>query len=221
VKTLKVQKLRKEIADFVLEADFEVREGERAVIVGRSGSGKTSLLRLISGLETPSDAQSSVSIGGVNILSLPPEKRNIGYVFQDDALFSTMNVIDNASFGLRMRGMGRKQRNDEATHWLKLVGLADRARDPIHILSGGEKQRIAFVRALIWKPDIVLLDEPFSSLDVQLRAAMRTQLLDLHKMHPAPMVMVTHDREDLAALATQEIRLSESTLEGKSVRRFS
>jgi ABC-type nitrate/sulfonate/bicarbonate transport system ATPase subunit len=121
-----------------------------------------------------------------------------------------MSVAENAAFGLRMRGVAKAERRAQALKWLERVGLADRADSAVHSLSGGEKQRVAFVRALIWKPRLLLLDEPFSALDAELRAGLRRELLSLLAEWPVPMILVTHDREDAEALATTTRRIAEA-----------
>jgi putative spermidine/putrescine transport system ATP-binding protein len=211
-----VQGISRRIADFALAADFALGRGDRMVVQAPSGSGKTSLLRMIAGLE-PLD-QGRIFLAGREITALAPPKRDIGVVFQDAALFESMSVNDNAAFGLRMRGVGRRERVLEARRWLERVGLGARADDAVTHLSGGEKQRVAFVRALIWRPKLLLLDEPFSALDAELRRQLRGVLLELLRESATPMMLVTHDREDADALATSRWTIEGS---GTEVRRLS
>lgn len=192
--------LARRIGDFTLEADFRLGRGERMVIQAASGAGKTSLLRTVAGLE-PAE-RGSLWLDGREITRLAPPERGIGVVFQDAALFGAMSLAENAAFGLRVRGVGKAERREQALQWLERVGLAGRGDDSVDILSGGEKQRVAFVRALIWKPRLLLLDEPFSALDPGLRQTLRRELLGLLQEWPVPMILVTHDREDAEALAT-------------------
>jgi ABC-type Fe3+/spermidine/putrescine transport system ATPase subunit len=212
---LEVRGLKKRVGGvqgFELRADFEVQPGERLAVLGRSGSGKTTLLRLIAGLESlaPSRDQGTICLGAREITHVSPQSREIGYVFQDAALFESMSVLENAAFGLRMRGVGRSQRCETVLPWLERVGLRDRADHGVQRLSGGERQRVAFVRALVWKPRLLLLDEPFSALDHDLRQTLREELLRLHAAWPVPLIVVTHDREDVEALATRSAMIDQT-----------
>lgn len=204
---LRLEGFRRELGAFALSADFEVKGGERAGLVGRSGSGKTTLLRLIAGLDAVDAGR--VSLDGRDITRLAPEARGIGYVFQEQALFPSLSVLENAAFALRMRGASREEREREAMPWLERVGLAGLAGASVLKLSGGERQRVAFVRALMWKPRVLLLDEPFSALDAGLRASLRSQLVELHELWPVPLILVTHDEADLEAVATFRLGIAE------------
>lgn len=209
IQPLHVQNIRKNIVDFELQAHFSVEVGQRVVLLGKSGSGKTTLLRIIAGLDsiTPPDGSGKVLMGGRDITSLTPQERDIGYIFQDQALFTGMSVMDNVTFGLRIRKVSRIEREKEAMLWLERVGLSARAQSPVTHLSGGERQRVAFIRALIWKPRLLLLDEPFSALDPELRTVLRNELVDLHRLWPAPMLLVTHDELDIQSVATSTLKL--------------
>jgi putative spermidine/putrescine transport system ATP-binding protein len=166
-------------------------------------------LRLLAGLDTlggPTDS-GRIWLDRNEITQAPVERRQIGFVFQDPALFESMSVLENAAFGLRMRGAGKSERRSAVLPWLAKVGLDARADDGVEWLSGGERQRLALVRALCWKPRLVLLDEPFSALDRELRQALRADLLALHREWPVPWVLVSHDREDVESLATSERKI--------------
>ncbi len=206
---LRVQDLCKQMKDYRIEADFSIQVGQRVALMGPSGSGKTTLLRLLAGLDPLQEGRDfgKLFLGQKEITFLSPQEREVGFVFQDQALFSGMNVLDNVTFGLRMRGIHREQREKMGLEWLGRVGLAQRASSWTDHLSGGEKQRVAFVRALIWKPKLVLLDEPFSALDLKLRVALRHELLELHRLWPAPLLLVTHDWVDVQAVATSFLSL--------------
>ena len=197
---LRVQGLRWRIADFILEADFQVGDGQRCVLTGPSGSGKTSLLRWIAGL-VPADS-GQVFLGTRELTALPPEKREIGYVFQEQALFPALNTWENVAFGLQVRRVPRADREAQAREWLRRVGLASRADSPVSVLSGGERQRVALARAMIWRPQALLLDEPFSSLDAARAVELRALLVELHAQYPVPMVLVSHDEADVREIAT-------------------
>jgi putative spermidine/putrescine transport system ATP-binding protein len=212
---LEVRGLARDVGDFRLTADFIVASGERAALVGRSGSGKTTLLRMLAGLEAPD--RGGIRIGERDITRLPPRRRSVGLVFQEPALFPALNVLENAAYGLRMRGIPRREREERALEWLRKLRMESHARSPVHRLSGGERQRVAFIRALIWQPELILLDEPFSALDVELREILRHELLELHRLCPAPLVLVTHDEADAARIATLRLTIQEG--EGGKIRR--
>ncbi|MCM2324102.1 MAG: ATP-binding cassette domain-containing protein [Oligoflexia bacterium] len=201
---LKVEGLQRNVGTFTLHAEFTLAAGERAGLVGRSGSGKTTLLRILAGLEAPDEGR--IWLNGRDITGLPPQERGIGFIFQDQALFPSLNVLDNVTFGLRMRGLSAQEREAKALPWLKKVGLEQHRLAPVGHLSGGEAQRVAFVRAVIWSPRLLLLDEPFSALDAELRQALRRELVDLHQLWPVPLLLVTHDAQDLESVVN--VRLS-------------
>lgn len=217
---LRLDQIRKCFTDFTVSADWSVQPGERCALVGRSGSGKTTLLRVVAGLSDltgPGDG-GRVWLGDRDLTPLPPEKRNFGVVFQDQALFPTLSVLENAAFGLKIRGMGKAEREAEVLPWLERVGLKARAQSGVERLSGGERQRLAFVRAFVWKPQAMLLDEPFSALDDGLRRTLRSELVELHRLWPVPLLMITHDEADLQAIAATQIAVQEE--EGAGARRF-
>ncbi len=213
---IRVEGLRLRVADFELRADFRLEPGERCALVGRSGGGKTTLLRWLAGLDAAIAGRLFVADRELTVL--PPEARGFGVVFQEQALFPALTVEDNAAFGLRMRGDAREKSRRLAREWLARVGLAARARSRVDTLSGGERQRLAFVRAMIWRPELVLLDEPFSALDAANRERLRAALLELHREWSAPVLLVSHDEADVAGLATSRLVLEEA--EGGRTRRF-
>jgi ABC-type sulfate/molybdate transport systems ATPase subunit len=205
--SLILENVQKKWSHLTLEASFQVGANERIAIVGRSGAGKSSLLRLVAGLEKLD--QGRLLLKGRNLSDLSPEKRAIGFLFQDHALFPSMNVIEHVAFGLKMRGQSAQERRENALKWLERVGLKKRADDPVEQLSGGERQRVALARALAISPDLLLLDEPFTGLDPSLKKDLISQLLELHREQPIPFLMVTHDETDVALAATGELRVSE------------
>jgi spermidine/putrescine ABC transporter ATP-binding subunit len=181
------------------DVSFSIDEGERLCLLGPSGCGKTTTLQVLAGFVKPNNG--SVEIKGERIDGMPPEARNIGIMFQNYALFPHMSVFDNVAFGLRMRGVEREDIKARVMEALQLVRLPHAAAKKPAQLSGGEQQRIAFARAVVIRPNLLLLDEPFSNLDARLRLEMRTELLDLLRNLSIATVMVTHDQEEAMAIA--------------------
>ena len=206
---LKVKELVRPIGSFSLKADFTIRSGERVALVGRSGGGKTSLLRLIAGLMPIKPGSGQIFLNDKEITDQVSEKREIGLVFQQPALFTALNVIENVTFGLRVRGLSRKERQTRGWAALSDVGLQNRAGAPIRQLSGGEAQRVALLRALIWEPKLLLLDEPFTGLDHAMKERLQSDLLQLLVRKPIPVIFVTHQSSDVDRLATRRIELIE------------
>jgi putative spermidine/putrescine transport system ATP-binding protein len=178
---------------------FEVGPGELLALVGASGSGKTTTLRMAAGYETP-DA-GTVTLGGKDITRIPPERRGFGMVFQHYALFPHMPVEDNVAFGLEARRVSKAERLQKARAALANVGLEGAGSRAIQSLSGGEQQRVALARALVIEPRALLLDEPLSNLDPTLRHAMRDDLRAMLRRVGVPALFVTHDQEDAFAVA--------------------
>jgi iron(III) transport system ATP-binding protein len=182
--------------------DLAVASGSFTAILGSSGSGKTTLLRIVAGFERPDDGE--VRIGEVMVDDagrrfMPSERRRIGYVPQEGALFPHLSVGRNVAFGLP-RGPERRARVDEL---LELVGLSGYRRRFPHQLSGGQQQRVALARALAIGPDIVLLDEPFSSLDASMRSAVRSDVLAVLRQAGTTSILVTHDQDEALSMADQ------------------
>ncbi|WP_198586079.1 ABC transporter ATP-binding protein [Pararhizobium haloflavum] len=181
----------------VAGVDFDVRDGELLALLGPSGCGKTTTLRLTGGFERP-DA-GTIWLAGREITRLPPEKRGIGFVFQDYALFPHLDVAHNVAFGLRGRPKGEIEA--QVREMLALVGLADLGHRMPHQLSGGQQQRVALARTLALQPALVLLDEPFSNLDAAMRVETRQEVRNLLKQTGSAGILVTHDQEEALALA--------------------
>ncbi len=194
----------------VAEADLTVRRGELLALLGPSGCGKTTLLRLIAGFEAP-DA-GTVHIGDRLVAGdgawVPPERRNVGMVFQDYALFPHLDVARNVGYGLP-RDRDRRRRIEEV---LALVGLQGMGARYPHELSGGQQQRVALARALAPRPAVVLLDEPWSSIDPLLRSSMRDELAAILRRAGVTVVLVTHEREEALALADRVALMHEGGL---------
>ena len=178
--------------------NLRVIEGERFVIVGPSGSGKTTVLRLIAGLEVPTSGE--IRIGDSRVNEVPARRRGVAMVFQHQALYPHLNVFDNLAFGLRARRVPRAElveRTEAVASWLGLSPFLGRKPKA---LSGGERQRVAIGRAVVTRPSVLLLDEPFSGLDAPLRASTRDTLLDLHRRLGGTLIMVTHDQDEAFAI---------------------
>jgi ABC-type Fe3+/spermidine/putrescine transport system ATPase subunit len=178
---------------------FEVGAGELLALVGASGSGKTTTLRIAAGYEAP-DA-GTVTLGGMDITAVPPERRGFGTVFQHYALFPHMSVADNVAFGLEARGVSKGERLVKARQSLTAVGLEGAGERAIQSLSGGEQQRVALARAMVIDPRALLLDEPLSNLDPSLRQTMRDDLRAMLRRVGVPALFVTHDQEDAFAIS--------------------
>jgi putative spermidine/putrescine transport system ATP-binding protein len=171
-----------------------VARGEFVSLLGPSGCGKTTLLRCIAGLLLP-DA-GSIQVGGAEITRLPAHKRNVGVVFQNYALFPHLTVADNIGFGLRAQGVAKSEAAPRVADALALVRMTEHAAKPVTALSGGQQQRVAVARALVVRPSLLLLDEPFSALDRKLRETMQVELKHLLREVGITAIFVTHDQEE-------------------------
>jgi len=178
------------------DVTLEVRERELLTLVGPSGCGKSTLLRLIAGLERPSSG--TITLGGLDVTDVAPERRRIGLVFQEHALFPHLTVGRNVAFGLRR--LDRRRRAERIEEMLELVRLTGATRRYPHELSGGEQQRVALARALAPDPAAVLLDEPFANLDASLRDELRADVVAALRNRGATALLVTHDRDEALAL---------------------
>ena len=188
----------------------EIPRGDTAVILGPSGCGKTTLLRVIAGLEMPDSGRillDGVAVGEGRHVIVPPHRRRLGFVFQDLALWPHLTVQQHLDFVLRSWKVPRTDRHARALEALGLVRVESLSARYPHELSGGEQQRVALARAIVGRPQVLLLDEPLSSLDPDLRAAMRRELAGLRRALDLTMVYVTHDREDAAELADRVIEM--------------
>lgn len=208
------------------DVSFSLKQGELLGLLGPSGCGKTTLLRIIAGFETIS--QGTVAIGGEIVSDrsycLPPEKRNTGMVFQDYALFPHLTVAENIAFGLKCQqtsnskffgqnSLARKQIKFRVKEVLELVGLEDLESRYPHELSGGQQQRVSLARALTPQPELILLDEPLSNLDVQVRHRLRTEIRSILKAAGTSAIFVTHDREEALAISDRIAVMCQGKLE--------
>jgi putative spermidine/putrescine transport system ATP-binding protein len=178
---------------------LEVGEGELVSLLGASGCGKTTTLRLVAGFLTPTEG--TITLGGKDLTRLPAHKRDIGLVFQNYALFPHMSVADNVGFGLKQRGIDGAARKTRVSAMLERVGLSALADRLPGALSGGQKQRVALARALVIEPPLLMFDEPLSNLDAKLRVDMRVEIRQLQRANGTTSVYVTHDQEEAFSIS--------------------
>jgi sulfate transport system ATP-binding protein len=210
---ISVRHLRKSFGSFQAldDVSVDVPDGSLTALLGPSGSGKSTLLRVIAGLEDPDSGE--VVIGGQLATDLPPQRRNVGFVFQHYAAFKHMTVRDNVGFGLRIRKRPKaeiRKRVDELLHLVQLDGFAERY--PAQ-LSGGQRQRMALARALAVEPRVLLLDEPFGALDARVREELRDWLRRLHDEVHVTTVLVTHDQEEAMEVASRIVVMNHGRIE--------
>ena len=187
----------KRLGDFQLSAELSVRRGETTVLVGESGAGKSTLLRLVAGLEHPDEGHirlddrpyADLATG----VSVPAWQRSVGFVFQDYALFPHLSVAENVRFGLRAAGIPKGESRRRVAAMLDRLAIGDIATREISRLSGGQQQRVALARALVLDPEVLLLDEPLSALDLRTRGAVRGELRQLLRQLPCVTLYVTHN----------------------------
>lgn len=192
------------------DLNLRVAPGETVALLGASGSGKSTLLKMLAGLEAPEAGQ--VRWAGQDLAHTPPERRGFALMFQDFALFPHLNVQDNVAFGLVEHGVPKAQARAQARTLLAGFGLAERALSPVTQLSGGEQQRVALARALASRPRALLLDEPFSALDADLRQHLRTEFAQRITEAGMACVLVTHDEAEARAMGQRGHRLVDGVL---------
>ena len=209
---IRLTDVRMALPGFTLDnVSLHVGKGEFFALMGSTGSGKTLVLETIAGL-TRLDG-GTVEIGGRDVTGLPPEQRKVSLVYQDHALFPHLTVLQNVMYGQRYHGIDREQGRKEARALLAMLGLGDKEKRMPARLSGGEKQRTALARALACRPDVVLLDEPLSSLDPQFRDELRRTFKDVHRDTGATFLMVTHDFIDALTLADRAAVIKDGRLQ--------
>jgi sulfate transport system ATP-binding protein len=208
-----VSGVSKDYGDFAALADvsIDVEPGSLTALLGPSGSGKSTLLRVIAGLEVP-DA-GTVVIEDRDVTDVPPQRRDIGFVFQHYAAFKHMTVRDNVAFGLKVRKRPKAEIAAKVDELLGIVGLAGYQERYPSQLSGGQRQRMALARALAVEPKVLLLDEPFGALDANVRAELRAWLRRLHEEVHVTTVLVTHDQEEAMELADRIVVLNAGQVE--------
>ncbi len=190
---------------------LDVADGELVCLLGPSGSGKSTLLRMIGGFEQPSSG--SILIDGEEVMHLPPERRPTGMVFQSHALWTHMNVFNNLAFGLKLRRMPKAEIREKVEAVLALVGLEGYGARHVTQLSGGQQQRVALARSLVLEPKILLLDEPFASLDQHLRERLREEVRDIQQRLKITTLFVTHGQDEALALADRIVVMRDGRTE--------
>ncbi|MCR4335965.1 MAG: ABC transporter ATP-binding protein [archaeon] len=207
---LKIEKLNLIYSDWEMKnLSLEIQGGSFTAIVGPSGCGKTTLLRTIAGLETP--VSGNIFFNKNNVTNIPPEERNVGFVFQGDSLFSHLNVFDNVAFGIKMKKQSDVQKKVKET--LKLVHLEGFEKRKVNHLSGGEKKRVAIARAIAFRPELLLLDEPLNGLDAPLKEKMKFFLKELQKKTGLTMIFVSHDIDEAFFLSDKIVVMNFGKIE--------
>lgn len=195
----------------VRNVSFSVHDGELMALLGPSGGGKTTVLRMIAGLEMPTSGD--VLIRGQRVNELSVQQRNIGFVFQNYALFKNMNVLKNIAFGLRIKKWKHADAKARVAELMNLFGLEGLEKRYPHQLSGGQRQRVAIARALAPKPSVLLLDEPFGAVDARIRQELREWLVTLHHELNVTTIFVTHDQEEALEVSNRIVIFSRGLLE--------
>src|SRR3954469_4832144 len=193
------------------DVSVDVPDGSLTALLGPSGSGKSTLLRVIAGLEEPDSGE--VVIGDQLATDLPPQRRNVGFVFQHYAAFKHMTVRDNVGFGLKIRKTPKDRLDTRGDETLRSVGLAGFAKRYPSQLSGGQRQRMALARALAVEPRVLLLDEPFGALDAKVRTELREWLRRLHEEVHVTTLLVTHDQEEALSIADNIVVMDNAHVE--------
>jgi putative spermidine/putrescine transport system ATP-binding protein/spermidine/putrescine transport system ATP-binding protein len=191
---------------------LDVKRGEFLTILGESGSGKTTMLRVISGLEKVSHA-AQLTLDGVDVRDVPAAKRNCTTVFQSYALFPHMSVEENVCYGLKLRGVSKDEARRQATDALSMVRLSGKSTRRIGQLSGGERQRVALARAIVTRPAILLLDEPLGALDEKLRYDMQAELVDIHRALGMTFIYITHSQEEALTMSDRIMLMRRGRIE--------
>lgn len=191
--------------------NLDVERGEFVSFLGPSGCGKTTTLRMIAGFETPTSG--SIRLNGADVTNLPPNKRNVGMVFQSYALFPNMTVAENIAFGMTVTHKPKEEISKRVDEMLKLIHLPQMAGRYPYQLSGGQQQRIALARALAIKPQVLLLDEPLSALDAKIRVSLRTEIRSIQRQLGITTIYVTHDQEEAMSLSDRIVVMSEGRME--------
>ncbi len=194
----------------VSQIDLTIADGELVAVIGPSGCGKTTVLKLVAGFLTPDSGR--VMFDGVDGTTLPTRQRDLGIVFQNYALFPHMTALDNIAYPLKLRDVSRQERTTRAQQSLEMVGLAAAGHKRPGAMSGGQQQRIALARALIFQPRALLLDEPLSALDAAKRVEMRDEIRRLQQLHGIATLHITHDQEEALSLADRVVVMAQGRI---------
>ncbi len=212
---VEVRGLNKHFGSFhaVKDVSFDIKKGHLIGLLGPSGGGKTSILRILAGLENPDAGE--IRLHGQLVNHLPPQERGIGFVFQNYALFKHMTVFDNIAFGLKVKKQSKSQIQDRVMELVELTGLSGFEKRYPHQLSGGQRQRVAFARALAPEPQLLLLDEPFAAIDAKIRHELRSWLRELIERVGITSIFVTHDQDEAIEVADEIMIINAGALEQK------
>lgn len=197
--------------DVLNKISFEVKKGEFLSVLGPSGCGKTTLLRILIGLEKQDGG--TIEKDGVEISNLKPNERGMGIIFQNYALFPNMTVLENVEYALKLRKDKKENARQVATETLEMIGMSEHLNKKPRQLSGGQQQRVAIARTLALNPDIILLDEAISALDVANREIMKRELKEIQKKFNSTMIFITHEQEEAFYLADRVMIMSEGNIE--------
>ncbi|WP_236050317.1 ABC transporter ATP-binding protein [Hymenobacter negativus] len=192
------------------DVSFSLEQGEVLAVLGRSGCGKTTLLKILAGLEMPTAG--TLLLHGQDLRPVPPNERQMVYLYQEPLLFPHLTVFENVAFGLRIRNVAKAEINQQVQELLAELDLWEHAQKAPHQLSGGQRQRVSFGRALIIRPRLLLLDEPFGNLDAQTRADMQQLFLRVSRQHQITSLFVTHDSREALTVGTRFAYLDQGQL---------
>lgn len=212
---VEVKHLEKRFGQFpaVNDVSFSIAKGHLIGLLGPSGGGKTSILRMLAGLEQPSSGE--ILFFGKRVNEVPPQERGIGFVFQNYALFRHMSVYDNIAFGLKVKKQSKARIAERVNELVELTGLQGFERRYPHQLSGGQRQRVAFARALAPEPQLLLLDEPFAAIDAKIRHELRSWLKEMIDRVGITSIFVTHDQDEAIEVADEIMIINQGRLEQK------
>ncbi|MFD1886025.1 sulfate/molybdate ABC transporter ATP-binding protein [Paenibacillus wenxiniae] len=212
---IEVRNLDKHFGQFhaVKDVSFSIEKGHLIGLLGPSGGGKTSILRMLAGLETPDSGD--IVFHGQRVNNLPPQEREIGFVFQNYALFKHMTVFENIAFGLKVKKLKKLAIRERVQELVELTGLSGFEHRYPHQLSGGQRQRVAFARALAPEPQLLLLDEPFAAIDAKIRQELRTWLRELIERVGITSIFVTHDQDEAIEVADEIMIINGGRVEQK------
>lgn len=210
---LEISNLTKRFGDItaVDDLNFNVHDGEFLSVLGSSGCGKTTLLRILVGLLEPNEGK--ILLDGRDITDFHPSERSMGIVFQNYALFQNMTVLENVEYAMKIKSAYKGKSKKIAKDLIEQVGLNDHANKRPHQLSGGQQQRVAMARTLALNPEIILLDEPMSALDVDTRLHLRHEIKDIQKEFGTTMIYITHDQEEAFSMGDRIMIMKEGAIE--------